>query len=55
MGHMGQTLRCNESIAENFIYKLKKSQVEYIIHMEYILYVECIWEGKRERLTFIKS
>lgn len=55
VGYMGQSLRCNETIAENFIYKLKKSQVEYIIYMEYILYVECIWEGRRERLAFIKS
>lgn len=48
MGYMGQSLRCNETIAENFIYKLKKSQVECIIYMEYILYMECIWEGRKD-------
>lgn len=50
MGYMGQSLRCNETIAENFIYKLKKSQVECIIYIWNIYYIWNVYgrEGEKD-------
>lgn len=49
MGYMGQSLRCNETIAENFIYKLKKSQVECIIYIYGIYTIYGMYMGGKER------